>query len=458
MPFRAEMERARTLAEDARRHYVDGEPQGKIALDYGVKASTISRRLEDARKRAVVAFSINPIFGVVGRDVPHLGRKLREKFGLDDSLVVNIGIAKGDFDSELARDDYIHLVLANCTGAKVLTGLRPKQHIALGPGRPIHQLARLVARSAPSVRDLTVTSLCGRLWAHSWDLGGFKFARPMDADDAAFIFASAFEEDGVQFNTVVHRLFAGSPEEATSFMKGYCPFRPDGSWAGEPPTRSVVGVGVVDPRSGHRIGDLYREKSTKIFAPYLLEAGEELKETIREVERRELPHFGDVMNRYFPVLPLPDELRSRNLDKLADDYQWLETKLAAFNDRVVAAGWSHLRQSKAVTAVAGGAFKLNSIFSLCIVGFLTPQNRIITELNTDSETAESLLKAFKAFESAPLAIREWYTRLAARVLKFQTTLRIAAPGASIVTPIERRKGGRAGSGGPKKSRSTKLAR
>ena len=411
MPYTLEMERARTLAEDARRHYVDGEPQDKIAFDRGVKPSTVSRRLRDARGRAVVAFSINPIFGVVGKDVPHLGRKLRERFELDDALVVDVGIANHDFETELARDDYIHLVLANRTGAEVVSSLRPKHHIALGPGRPVHQIARLVARSSLSAKDLTITSLCGRLWAHSWDVSGAKFARPMDADDAAFIFASAFEEQGVHFNTVVHRLFAANANEARTIMASNCPFRPDGQWVpAEPPTRVIIGIGAVDPQSGHRIADLYREQG-KDFAPYLLAAADDLKVIIKEVEKRSLPYFGDVMNRYFPVLKVPSNIQPADVPQLRAAYAWLHSELEAFNGRIVAAQWPHLRQSKNVSAVAGGSFKFNAIWSLCILGLLRPENRIISELNTDSVTAEQLLKALDDFESADTSIKDWFRNI-----------------------------------------------
>jgi hypothetical protein len=249
----------------------------------------------------------------------------------------------------------------------------------------------------------------------------------MDADDAAFIFASAFEEQGVHFSTVVHPLFADDAGHAQSIMKDHCPFHPDGQWkTPEPPTRSVVGVGVVDPKSGHRIADLYRQGIRPDLVPHLLSAADALKAIIRDVERRSLPYFGDVVNRYFPALCLPRELENVSLADREAEYIRLIEKLDMFNRRVVAANWSHLRASRGVTAVAGGSFKFHVIWSLCITGLLNRSNRIISELHTDSDTASRLLKALEEFEQASPKMREWY-RTVTKLMCVDTSLQNMAP-------------------------------
>lgn len=414
--IKVEREKTTRLAEVARWYYINELSQKDIADRLGYKdASAVTRLLKEARERGVVEFDVDGMFAIGGYEETQLARNLRDDFGLDDALVIKVNVLQS---YSRAEDDYLHIALANHTGMRVKDRIEPAEHIAVGGGRAVYQTARVIKRSPPSRKNIRITPLGGKIWTRFWEVSGtFQINRPLDADDAARMLALAFEgEPGTAFSQVTYPLFANSPEDATATMESHCMFLPDGSWRGSPPGRALVGVGVIDPEGGHRFADLLRPgDQPEEIAPYLSRAAGELKTAIEFVRAKDLPPIGDVNNRLFPALPIPDrKLDSSFIQERTAMYEDLLRHLTRLNQRMISAKWDHLRRIPSVMAIAGGPFKLNALWTLLITGVLDPSNRIIKALSTDAQSASRLIRALKAYNEDP-ATKEWYQILVNRL-------------------------------------------
>ena len=401
----SEKTRAHDLAHVARRYFSSGQQEKDIAAELKISITKVSRMIKEAQASGVVSINISESFGLSGKEDPDLARQLTEEFELDDSLVVTID--DEDVATPLERDDFLHTVLANQTGKKLK--ILPNDHLAVGTGRPVNQVARFLTRHPPMRKGLRVTPLCGRLWAHSWALGGPKlFARPMDADDAAFILASAFEESGAEFSQIDYPLFAANRPQAEATMDEHCPFHANGRWRDNyVPRLAIIGVGSVNRNSGHRIADLYRQKPAHVDQ-YLRRASDDLMRVIQTCERHALPPFADIVNRYFPALDLPTELRRWDLKDRARAIEGLVRSLNLINQRIVAAQWRHLKQTKSIVAMAGGGFKLHALWTVLLAGRLNKTKRLVTEVTTDAETAQALLTALREYRASDKDMQDWY--------------------------------------------------
>jgi len=408
-------ERAKQLAHVARLFYVDQNSQTEIARIIKKHPSIVARLLKEAREQGVVAFDVDPAFGLTGRHDMTLSRRLRDSFALEEAIVVRVNIDGANVENAREIDDDLHLALANQTGQKMTDRITHADHVAVGSGRAVCQTVRVIRRRPPLRKDVLITPLCGRIWSHFWQAHGPTITRPLDADDAAFLLALAFEnEPGTRFSQVAYPLFAANAEEATTIMKDHCPFLPNGSWRLEkPPRLALVGVGVINPKSGHRISDVYREDSQAVeIAAYLNKAAGDLKEVIKYVEDNEIPYFGDVTNRFFPSLHLPEGPHVETLDNHTKHYKKLIKKLECLNDRMVVVNWDQLREISSVIVIGGGSFKLNALWTLLITKFLNASKGFITGISTDSETARKLLDALEAYNKAGTSVQQWYKTMA----------------------------------------------
>lgn len=412
-------ERLKTIAE---LHYVDERGTKEIADLYNYKsAGAITPLLKEARKMGIVAFDLDPSFGIVGKEDEKLGQALRNSFHLDRATVVRVDLGTSDSSSRdgssLKRDDNLHIALANLMGKKIKYRVEEGEHIAVAGGRAVYQVVKVIRRQPPALQNVKITPLSGRIWTHFWQVQGPYISRPLDADDSAFGLALAFEKQrGTSFRQIGVRLFATDKRQAQASIKENCLFLPDGSWPeGDAPHRALVGLGVVDPNSGHRFADLSKDDHPlQNPARYLSGAANELKTTLSLVGKYALPSLGDVVYRLFPALPCPEQLNSReNLHLLRKAYSEVIKAVARLNDKMVVVKWSHLHDIRSVIAIAGGLMKLNVIWTLLIAGHCQPNKRIITELCTDAESATQLLAALKDFQNSPSQVRSWY-EMAAR--------------------------------------------
>jgi len=412
-------------------HLGDGRTYGEIRKELrsrGIETgddSWFAKLLKNARKDGLIFLDLDETFVHRGDELQRDGQDLRNRFNLDHAVVVHIAEpAKFANDSSLTDtsgdesvmrgDDYLHTVLANHAG-KLLSGqLNAGDHCAVAGGRAVNQAVRMIRRAPPPLRDIMVTSLGGRLWSHKWWRSGSNTMRPLDPDDSAFILFMALEnQPGTMFDQVGHRVFTDSREEAAAVMEEHCMFQPGGKWyQRKQPNRAIVGVGVVDPSSGHRAVRKYEGSGLvkDLMNRHLARVKNELEEAIATVRESEL-YFGDVANRYFPTLPLPQEFHERSVEYYDHLYGKLNKQLLNLNERMVVVEWAHIRGIRSVTAIAGGSFKLRALWTILFAGLNSKSLRLINTLVTDSATAYDLNTALNAYHGLDASAKAWYEKL-----------------------------------------------
>ncbi len=209
------LEHAILLEEVARRYYINEHAQKKIGKDLDLaNPAAVNRYLQEARSLGVISFSVDASFAIVGSKDASLTRNLRDAFELADATVIQVDLGKDD--DERAQDDNLHKALANYAGREIRERIQPNEHIAVAGGRAIIQAVKAISRLPPARRGIHITPVCGRTWSHHWKIDDIGFLeRPLDADDAAFILALAFEhERGVVYRQVAQPLYAAGADEA----------------------------------------------------------------------------------------------------------------------------------------------------------------------------------------------------------------------------------------------------
>ena len=444
---------AEKLAKVAELYYLHNKTREQICAelsadrhrDHPYDPANVNVWLKQAEARHVVAFDIDPSFAIVGERNEILEKDLnkREAFGLEEPIVVDVG--KKALDDPKAAD--LHTALANQTGIRLSQVPGTKTRFLVAGGRTVVHVVRMIKRCRVLWANVRVDPLTGRNWTGYWQVDGPDLQRPLDADDAAVILASACQS-GASFSQIGHPLYAETIDQAQSIMREHCAFLPDGQWnwsARNQSFRAICGIGSLHPESGHRImgfletylkdHGVERPENLKRMiedgtlakvnlpqkpdptAPYLSRVALELIAAITFANQRGLGYFGDIANRLYPCLPLPQTLRVNNLPK-TQDYKDLVKKLDALNGRAVLMQWSHLRNSS-MWITAGGRLKLGPIWTLAITRYIEQQRSsspdrdesILTQLTTDSVTAQKLLDALDAFKRSPERVQLWYSDL-----------------------------------------------
>jgi DNA-binding transcriptional regulator LsrR (DeoR family) len=402
------------LARVAYLSLVKGWTQERIGkrLNPTKDQATVARLLAEAWESHVISYDIDPDFAITGAEDEDLADRLRDEFGMQDPLVI-------EFDGS---DDDMHLVLANETGLRK-THIESNQHVAVAGGRAIVRLCRVISRNPPSVRDVVVTPLGGRLWSGllsaTSERGPRHLEQPLNPDYSALILAvglHAGHEPGIRFSQVSHPLYAENHLKAQSIIRENCAFLPSKGWNFElnAPDQAFVGVGAISRATNHRLAEYIDTQSNFPVDS----AFEQLRQAVDFADQNNLPRFGDVANRVFPCLPLPSSLKggTDQLELYSTRMGTLSRMLEQINARSVVMNWGHLRDIKRVRAVAGGnseSPKVNALLTLLLSGVLNPapmQGRLITSLSTNSAMAETLLKEKTILETLPIPIQLWYRR------------------------------------------------
>jgi hypothetical protein len=410
--------------------------------------SNVNRWLKDARDYGVITFDIDPSFAITGRQnderAQELADLLTEALNLDVSLVIEVGTAP----LQDTRAAAVHIALANNTGARLSDTLENNSSLLVAGGRTVVQIARMVGRRRPKKSNIRIDPLSGRNWVGSWQVDApDDLERPLDSDDAAVILSTAFPKRGTRFSQIGSPLYAETHNQARIIMRDHCAFLPDGGWNWDLPERTIkraiCGIGTLHPLSGHRImrflathlrdhGVNCPEDLKAIIedhslskmglprpdraAPYLSRVAVDLIDAIAFSAAKGLGYFADVANRLYPCLPLPDELAAKRPQ--FDDYVELVEKLDVLNRRAIVMQWSHLREIP-TWVTAGGDLKFPAIWTLAITRYLEkraaggsrPGSGILSKVTTDSATAQNLLNALNAFDTAPDIIQDWYAKV-----------------------------------------------
>ncbi|MBI2190557.1 MAG: hypothetical protein HYU36_01065 [Planctomycetes bacterium] len=382
-------QKAELMARAARLRYWQGAPLKEIATRLGYRnSSSVSRLLDEAWKTGVVRVVIDAAAAISPPRDPGLEAGLLDAFGLNSAVVVHP--ADHTPEGDLAHDDHLHSAIANVSGESLRGRIQSHTHVGLGGGRSVYHTVRRIGLHPTRCRGVTITPLTGRLWAHAWDMRGRPLLRPMDADDAAFCLALHLQDQpDVRFSQIGLPAFSENAAAAAAATQRLCHFLPNGRWRQDhAPGLAILGVGSLDPHSGHRVADLLRDTPPETQA-YLRTATKELREVLARISRLSWPFcpVGDVANRLFPILPMPAEVEALTRAHL-QSYEFFLSKIAALNERVISVQWRHLRQIPHVVVVAGGPHKLHALWTL-----LVAPKPFVTEVCTDAESARRLLRA-----------------------------------------------------------------
>jgi hypothetical protein len=451
-----------TLRRACELRYLDGLSRQEIAFELSPNKqkpydpSRVNQWLDEAKERGIIAFDIDVSFATRGTLDTSLARELQRAFNLEQSIVVNVGDAAPALEGRSAPD--LHQALANQTGMRLSAITSANSTFFLAGGRTVVQIARMMKRMPPIAASnrIRIYPLSGRNWTGVWQVDGpDDLERPLDADDAAVILASAFPESGTRFSQIGYPLYAETRDQAHAIMRDHCAFLPDGGWNWDIPQlknlRAICGIGVLRSQSGHRImrfletylqghgvkdlQDFEKRVQDGIFgaiksklpkkpdrsAAYLSRVALELIDAITLATEKNLGHFGDVANRLYPCLPLPNELSVDNLPA-HKSYEELIARLDALNQRAIIMQWSHLR-NLSTWITAGGELKRRPLWTLAIMRYIDRHERnsssesVMTHLTTDSVTAQYLLKALEGYKQAPPQIKSWYLDLSELLLR-----------------------------------------
>jgi DNA-binding transcriptional regulator LsrR (DeoR family) len=407
------------LARVARNYYLNDMTQAEIARAERVNQSSVAHWLTAARDLGVVSIDVDPDFGLAGSEDRQMSRHLRDAFGLRECFVVD-GNSEALYES--TRGEELHTVIANTVGVRLREWIQSGDHVVVAGGRAPTKVARFIRRMPPSRREIRISPLSGRIWTGAWQPDGPEnLQRPLDADDAARLLALAYEhEPGTRFSQIGHPLYVASPEAAQQIIREECVFGPRGSWKTEQgfaePSRALVGVGVLDDSSGHRINELLTRVANdrnQLVAQHLRLTARDFVEAIKYAESHNLPPIGDVANRLFAAVPLPHALIEPAKRPDADAYAGLSDKLKVLNDRAVVMEWAHLRRIPSVWAVAAGEAKMQVLWTLLICKLVDADRNgtLVKELAIDLKCAEILSRALEDFTNGPAEIRNWYAAI-----------------------------------------------
>jgi DNA-binding transcriptional regulator LsrR (DeoR family) len=418
-PKRRVIDDPQRLARVARNYYIGEMTQAGIARAEGVNQSSVAHWLAAARDLGIVSIDIDPDFGLSGSENHEMSRHLRDAFGLRECFVVDGG-SEALYESKRSED--LHTVIANTVGVRLREWIQSGDHVVVAGGRAPTKVARFIRRAPRPRREIRISPLSGRIWTGSWQPDGPQnLQRPLDADDAARLLALAYEhEPGTRFSQIGHPLYVASADAAQQIIKEECVFGPRGSWKTEQgfaePSRALVGVGVLDDSSGHRINELLTKVANdrnQLVARHLHRTADQFVKAIEYAESHDLPPIGDVANRLFPAVPLPQTLIAAAKRPAPAAYVGLTKRLQELNDRAVVMEWAHLRRIPSVWAVAGGEAKAHVLWTLliCKVVEADRNSALVKELAVDLQCAEILDRALEDFRNAPQEIRDWYAAI-----------------------------------------------
>src|SRR6185436_16026085 len=451
----------RLLELVSRLYFIENKPQTEIGSDQKVRATfaaakgrrdrdsdkplsqaTINRLLTEARQLGVTAVSVDVSFAVDLVPNVEVAKDLRNRFRLQSCSVLETASKRqhpsqrdnsaGDPVAASDNDDRLILGLANSTARDVVSALAPGDHVTCGGGRTIWWLARAIRRAPEanrSKKNLIFTPLSGRLWMEDWRTGDADIMeRALDADDAVHVLADAFEHEPARFSQINQPLYQEDQAKAVEICQTHCALGVDGTWNWECPNASwaFVGVGWLGSPN-HRLWiflNRFEAHERSAVESYLRVAGDDLLRIKQACAQADLPLPGDIANRLFACLPMPDRVRAHNREELFDALASIADDVEALNARAIVASWKHLRRTRRVTAIAGGRSKLAPLFTMLLSAFFDEQRSpsigrgdaspIITELSTDVATARALLAAIHELQQDE-ALAVWYQRCAQRI-------------------------------------------
>lgn len=382
-----EDEKSELIYEIARSVYVEGRTQREVAEqrpDIG-SASSVSRLLRRGWKTGIITLGYNPSAAAGTQRNEQLEERLRSAFGLQNAIVVNFPYSLPEY--RMDDDHRLHRALGRAAADHLKLIVRSRDHIGVGGGRTLYETALALREQYPlPLTGMKVTSLVGRLshtspeWTHGY--------HPFDADDVAFMLASAFADSTLQ--PISSPLILPKPDIVKE-LKRYMPgaLLSSDNWEKAPemyrPGVALTGVGSLHPEGAHAFRILMKSLEESSEEPLQIKP---IAKALRELFALITPEYcpvGDVYNRLYWVPPPPGVAIDLDFEKT------IRRKIDEIDARMLSVTLDMFRKIPKVIAVAGGPFKTDAIFAL-----LTFEEPLVHELVTDRITAEILLERGKA--------------------------------------------------------------
>ncbi len=366
-------QKAELVHKIAQKVYIEGKKQHAVAKELGISSpSTVSRLLSYGWETGILTLGYNPDAGRgIERD-PDLEMALNSSFHLQNALVIRSPYTS-EYDLEV--DNRLHQSLGSALANHLKVILRSGDHIGVGGGRANYETAKALYEQRPlPLKDVTVTSLIGRLSSPpQWPSG--RGPHTIDADDVSFMMAAAFQ-DAVSRPISMSLALPSSSIVAELKATGSGMLLAEEKWNELPdqfvPDIALVGVGSLDPRSGHAFRHLNDLAIDSIREP--------LEELVGLMKSGYCP-VGDIASRLFFVAPPPGIVISKETKAKVNGL------IDEINANLLCVTFNQLRKINKVIVTAGGLFKVNALFTL-----LSLPDPIIHELCTDETTARQLLE------------------------------------------------------------------
>lgn len=360
----------------ARRVYIDGEPQHKVAAAEDVGVSTVSRLLKYAEDHAIVTHVIDPHGRPGVRE--DLGQALSQEFGLSYAIVVDT-VGAPEYQPE--ADDRLHYHLGRALGEHLRLIVRNGDHLLTTGGRgPFFvgkHLATFHTNLNLNIRDVSVTAISGKMATQVHEPAAAFAAPSVDADDAAFFLAKAFCKDMKQLHALNRQVAYPQPDGYTHRRQDFGHLFTEEGALRNGSTLCVCGIGRL---GGKHMFIQREEKKLPFMAGPITDLLELLKDYRDSADSDFFP-IGDVANRLFLTREIDDAALH---DKVI-------AKISEINQSVVGLPFTQLALVPTIIVTAGGVPKYPAIRKVLSFRKRTGEP-FVSILCTDVEVAKKLLK------------------------------------------------------------------
>lgn len=335
-----------------------------------------------------------------------LERKLMRGFGLQHAFVVSTLTWEypGVYDVALLReqDTHRHNLLGHALAQRLPAVLRSGDHIAVTGGRPGYECALRLNELRPlPFRDITVSSLSGRLSSVHMDRGG---PRVMDADDVCLRLFPAFESATPK--PLSFPLALASRELVSQIMQAEPGNALDAAaWRASAGNALVPDIALVGVASLHPLSFFARIAMGMADMPIraAINALEDLW-TCRDPNAFANPTaayyhpVGDIADNYFYVPPPPGLAQSSCEGGGNIEAQVARIMREEIRPKLLAVTLDQLRSVRKVIVTAGGPFKVDPLLALLTMDkeYLFEVDLTLASITNGGEIPPALQAAFAA--------------------------------------------------------------
>lgn len=368
----------------------DGVSQKKIADQLEVSSAKVSRFIKYAKQEGILEIKVNERPRSSPKRLHPLEDRLRRKFRvLREAIVVQPSDAVQGELEERRREDLLHQDLAKCAADYLRSIFRDGDHIGVGGGRGAFYTTRyLLDTYAPlPMTSIKITALAGGMATTSWTEEDEQDTENLDPDDVAQKLAMCFKNPTLvqldlpcTYENAAQRLQEERGHwEPISYKRWEAVHREDPSHNTVIPNIALIGLGSL--AVGHRFLD------EGVFQLSVVETRlQELKKLIKDISGY-FP-IADLLN--FLILADPAPRSPQGIPPPPSKLEKIQHLIQAINKDIMSVRPEQLSWVRdVIVAVAGGSFKLDSIWNILHQRLF--EDRLC--LSTDGDTALTLLRS-----------------------------------------------------------------